>query len=120
MTTTITWGTAEQIIPTLMLGWRQRRPSGNVIHDILGEPSVALTLRRAGLRTGELSLFFASREAAFAAEAAHAQPRIFTIADTDVPEAGMRYILPDGAGPQLEQDDSRRRWVVTIPYQEVP
>jgi hypothetical protein len=116
MPSTISY-TGGSITPTLVLGYEARRESRNIIHELLDSPDVAVTLRPAGRLTGTLVLFFTTQAAALAADAAHKVARVFTFADTDLPGLGMRYVTTNATTIAL--DDGRKRWTVSVPYQEI-
>ena len=102
--------------PTLVLGYETVRESQNVVHDIIGG-GIAVTLIRPRPRAGTLRLFFTDESAAFAAVTLHARETSFTLSDTDRPVIGMRYIV-DGS-VSLRLTDDRKRWEVSVGYQEV-
>lgn len=113
---TITQG-ATSIVPALVLGYTATRAAGNVLHPIIGRASPDVTLRPAALRTGTLTLFFTTAAAAWIAHNTHALPGKLTLTDLDIPQIGMVYVLAGSLTIAL--DDGRRRWVVTVDYQEV-
>ena len=117
MTTTISDGT-NTTVPDLVLGYESTRETGTIVHAIIGSASPDVTLRPAMLRTGRLALFYTTKDAAFAAEAMHNAASSFTIADTDVPDIGMTYVLAGQLGQALE-DTTRARWILTVPFQEI-
>ncbi|SEM73281.1 hypothetical protein [Cryobacterium luteum] len=116
MTSTISYD-GGTIVPQLVLGYAASRRSRNVVHELLDSPDPAVTLRPAGRLTGVLELFFLDFATAHACELAHKTAGIFTFTDTDLPAAGMRYITTDTTDITL--DDTRRRCIVSVPFQEV-
>lgn len=118
MGATITDGTTT-ITPLLVLGYQTNQTGRNVLHDILGRADFDVSLRTAGLRSGTLNLLFGTEADAQAARVFHAAAARFTYTDTDVPSAGMVYVL-DAAQMTLELDpDTQRKWTLAVPYQEV-
>lgn len=112
---TIVSGTLE-LAPITMTGYESSRETTSLVHEILGRATPDITLRPARSRTGTLTLVFALEVDALAAEAAHAEGRIFTIQhptrssiDMDYVPAGrvVRALLPTGD------------WTVSIDFQEV-
>lgn len=91
--------------------------SANVVHPIVGRSDVEATLRPAGLAAGTLTLIFPSRATAFAAEAAHRAVGIFTLTDTDVPEASMSYIVQGQIVLSLPPGGSL--WQLAVGFQQV-
>lgn len=106
------------ITPELVLGYSHGRDSGNILHEIIGYSNTDVaSLEPASLRRGTLTYLFSSKADAFAADTMHAAGLVITLADLDVTEAGMTYVL-DGR-LELEQDDDRVVWLLTVPYAEV-
>jgi len=118
MPTTLTDGVTT-LTPTLNLteGYNLSRESANQLHWILGDPSPAVTLRPAKLRTGTLKLRFVTESSADAAVAMHARPAIFTLTDTDLPLSSMRYVLDGTVARDL--DPEAFVWIVSVDYQEI-
>ncbi len=109
-------GTTQNTSPTLVLGYETARESQNVVHDIIGG-GVAFTLIRPRPRAGTLELFFSDESAAFQALNMHALETSFTLTDTDRPVVGMTYVVDGSVSIRLTDD--RKRWVVSVGYQEV-
>lgn len=111
-------GPDDYATPLLVLGWDTGAESGNIIHTLLdGTPVVSL--QAAGLRRGTMRLLFdaADHTAALAAFELHRQPARFELAESINPAQAVRYVL-DGR-LQLELTENARRWVLSVPYQEV-
>ena len=115
--TTITHD-ATTITPLTVDGYDTVRASRNIIHAIIGRPDPDVTLQPANLRTGTLRLVFATATAAFAAANLHALAGRFVLADTDIPQANMTYVLA-GSIESILDDETRTAWIVTVDYQEV-
>lgn len=119
MSTVITYA-GGTIAPEVVNGFEARRPTRTLVHTILGRPDPDITYRPAGLRTGDLSLVFATGAQAAAAEAAlTVVPRVFTLTDPDVPEVAMTFVLAPGEiGTSLDLE-TQEVWIVSFPFQEV-
>lgn len=116
MTTTITKG-ATTITPALALGYRAETESMNVVHRKLGG-GVDVSLAPDSPRTGTLKLLFLTRAEAWAAHALHTSVGTLTLADSDLPQTNMTYVR-DGR-MEIELDDQTlKRWVLTVGFQEV-
>lgn len=88
------------------------------VHPIVARADVEVTLHPAGLRTGTMQLVFSDRAAAFAAWQAHAEVGVFTLTDTDVPAAGMAYVVVNTL--QLTMDpETDGAWLLRVGFQEV-
>ncbi len=117
MTTTLSDGTST-VVPILITGWATSRPARTVVHDIIDRSSPEVTLREAGLRTGVFEVVFATAADAFEAEAMHTQATAFTFADDTA--GTFDYVVPEGTEIEVELDETRRAWIVRVPFQEVP
>jgi hypothetical protein len=119
MVTTITDGTAEVSVH-LVMGWRQGRPSRNVIHEVPGREDPDVILHPSGLRQGTMTLLLADLATGLAAEDMHAAGAVMTL-NYDTLPAPMGYVVQEGAVVDLELDPATlSRSILTIPYQEVP
>lgn len=117
MTTTISHASTT-VQPTLVLGYRSERQSGNRIHAIIGTGSPDVTFGPPTLRTGTLEIFCLSWAEAAAIETLHTLPGKFTLTDSETLSVGMTYV-PSGAIVSELDDATRTRWVVSVDYQEV-
>lgn len=106
------------LLPTLVLGYKSRRISGNKTHTTVGSTDVGVTFKGAGLRTGTLVLLFPNEAAALAAENLHSDVGTFVFTSDDLPLANMTYI-PNGVIEAALDSATRLRWTVSIEYQEV-
>ena len=105
--------------PVLVLdGYESRRRVGNVVHRILGRNDPDITFHPAGLRTGQLQLFFLAAAPAIECESHHAMAGSFRLVDDDVPDAGMDYVPAEGE-IGTRRDPQTGRYIVTVPFQEV-
>jgi hypothetical protein len=118
MATTITNG-VDTITPTLVNGYRSGRPSRNVEHDILDRADPDVSLQPAGTRKGTLELVFDTEADAVAAETLHAGISTWLLGNTDHASVDMAYVLAAGGEVELELDDTRKAWVVRVPFREV-
>ena len=113
---TITRG-ATVIDPTLIQGYEASREVPTITHVLLaGGTRHSL---RAGLpRTGTLALFFATYAAAWAAIGHLTITGPWVLTDTDVPAAGMVFIVAGTIRITLDPV-TVRRWTIDLPYVEV-
>lgn len=116
--TTITHS-AGTIVPDQVDGYEPSIEVRSIVHTILGRPDPDVTFRPAGLRAGTLPLVFGSRAAAWAAVAVLRVPQVLSLADEDVPEVNMSFVVAPGElRPRLDSA-TRAVWIVEVPYQEV-
>lgn len=115
--TTITQG-ATTITPNLVLGYEAQSESRNVFHIILSAPSMDVSLAPAGMRSGELEMFFLRQEDAWAAHALHIGLGSFVLVDSDLPEINMTYVC-DGSIKIALDDKTQKRWTLSVPFREV-
>lgn len=116
--TTITHATGT-ITPNVVDGYEADIQARSIVHTIMGREDPDITTRPSGLRTGTLSLVFASRASAWAAIAALRIPQVLTLTDPDVPEVGMTFVVVGGAIRAQLDDVTRSAWTVEVPFQEV-
>lgn len=119
MSTVITVNDAstDTTTPTLVLGYESSRESRNVVHDLIGG-GIAVTLIEPRPRKGSLELFYLTETTAAAALELHTRETSYTLTSTDRASISMTYVV-DGAITIRLDDEGRRRWVVTVGYQEV-
>lgn len=118
MSTIITYA-GGTITPAVVNGFDATRPTRTIVHTILGRADPDITFRPAGLRSGTLQLVFPTGEAAAAAEAALAVPRLFALADDDVPEVAMQFVVADGDITSELDMTTQTVWILGVPFQEV-
>ena len=116
--TTITHSTGT-ITPTVVDGYEAEIEGRSIVHTILGRSDPDITTRPSGLRTGTLSLVFASKADAWAAIAVLRIPQVLTLTDPDVPEVGMSFVFAGGSLVPRLDDTTRSVWTVALPFQEV-
>lgn len=110
-------GTEQSVSPALILGYETTRESQNIVHQIIGG-GIAVALIRPNPRAGTLELFFLDEATANEALELHAREATFTLTDTDRPSVGMTYVC-DGSVVLSLDDATRKRWVLSVGYQEV-
>lgn len=115
---TISDGTTT-ITPQLVLGYEAQQAGRSVFHDVLGRSDPDVTLRTAGLRAGNLALFFLTAADADACRQLHARAAVFAYVDSDLPGTSMSYVVDEGGVTTTLDDEGRRRWVVTVAFREV-
>ncbi|MFE7067484.1 hypothetical protein [Microbacterium sp. NPDC057658] len=118
MSTTITHSSGV-ITPTVQDGYAARIKTRTRVHTILGRRDPDITFRPAGLRAGTLPLVFASRAAAWAAVDVLVVGQVFTFDDSDNPEIGMKFVVPEGELEPRLDDETRSVWLLDVPFQEV-
>ncbi len=113
---TITRG-AVTLTPQVILPARLTRPGSSIVHRIIGDPEPDVTIRDAGLRTGELRTLWptaAAAEAAAAALAIAGGPWLLEeTGDCDMTALVVGDVLLDGAA------DGANARLVTITVQEI-
>ena len=107
------------ITPDQVDGYEPSIEVRSIVHTILGRPDPDITFRPAGMRTGTLPLVFGSRADAWAAVAVLRVPQVLTLADVDVPEVGMSFVVAPGELRPVLDSETRAVWIVEVPYQEV-
>ncbi|NYF29232.1 MULTISPECIES: hypothetical protein [unclassified Microbacterium] len=116
--TTITHASGT-IVPTVVDGYEASSEARSIVHTVMGRTDPDITLRPAGMRTGTLSLVFATRAAAWAAFAILRVPQVLTLTDPDVPEVGMSFVVAGGSISMGLDDETRSVWTVSVPFHEV-
>lgn len=114
MTFTITDG-ATTIEPWDRIGFRSSSESTTVLHQMIDgtlDASLGVDLPRAG----ELELLFLTEAAAEAARQALAVPAVWTATDT---YATVSFTFVRQGRLDVEQQENRLRWKVTVGYQEL-
>lgn len=115
MSTFITHG-ATTITPTVVSSYEVEQEGGNLVHTIPGRSEPDVTLRPAGLRTGTLTLTFASATAANAARLLHVTGGVFTLTSPEQAVVNMSYVLSGKLGTVL---GSAGEWTITVDFHEV-
>lgn len=105
--------------PLVVEGFEASRTPGTILHTVLGRPAPDVTFRPGGLRAGTLSLVMPDAVSAHAAQAGLLTPRVFELADTDVPELGMRFVVADDDITLTLDPVTRKRWLLKVPFREV-
>lgn len=77
-----------------------------------------ITYRPARLRSGTLTLLFATPAHAWAAVALLKTPYSFTLT-ADIPQLGMTFVLRPGRLQPALADEGIDAWTVEVPFQEV-
>jgi hypothetical protein len=115
---TITDGirTAE---PLLVIGRAHARATRTTVHQLIGTPDTAVVLQTGGLRRGELQFLCADLAQASLVQNMHLTARTLTLDDTDQPSWSMTYVTGEGEVRTELDNETLRRWVVTVPFQEI-
>lgn len=107
---------ALTVLPTMVLGYDDTTPSRNIVHQLI-DGGTAQTLLSAGGRQGVLRMLFPSAADAEAARLRHAGVGTWQLTDDDQPQQAMKYVV-NGAARKY-QSDSRKTWLLEVPFQEV-
>lgn len=117
MANTITDGTTV-ITPELILGWNASQATRNIIHPIIGKASPDVTLKAAGLRTGNLELLFMNATEAETARTMLSQALPFLIESDEAFLDNFRFVVASSISSALE-DTTRNMWTISVDFQEV-
>lgn len=110
---------SDTYTPTLVTGYRSSREPGTLVHPIPGSEDKEFTERPAGLRSGTLTVLFASESDAATFEAALATGEEMDLTSDERTSIVMTF-RPVGAPIDRElEDQTRDLWLVTFGYQEV-
>lgn len=104
------------ISPVAVSDYSVEQQAGNIVHQVLGRADPDVTLRPASLRTGTLTLTFATAVDAADARRHHAAGGVFTLTSSTVPEANMSYVLTDTLGAV---QGKAGEWTLTVDFHEV-
>ncbi|WP_341935512.1 hypothetical protein MRBLWO14_001164 [Microbacterium sp. LWO14-1.2] len=118
MATTITHG-GGAIVPALVDGFEAESETRTRVHRIIGRPDPDITLRPLDLRSGVLTLLFATGAAAASAESALRVPQVLTLSDPEVPQVAMSFVVAEGRMRTRLDPDSRSAWLLEVPFCEV-
>lgn len=117
MSATIT-SDAGSTSPTLVLGYETTLAAQTIVHDLIGG-GIGITLIRPRPRSGTLELFYLTEDDAKYSADLHTDELVYTLTTDDLDSIEMTYVVA-GAGIGLRLDSvTRRRWIVTVSYQEV-
>ena len=106
--------------PLLVLGYSATRKSRTIVHEILGRSDPVITSQIPMRRTGTFQLLYNSRGAAVNAhESFCAFPGDWVYVDTDNPVGNMTFVIATGDLTIELDPETRRNYIVTIPYQEI-
>lgn len=119
MTMTTITHSSGVITPTVVEGYEAGRTPGTLLHKILGSESSAVTLRPVGMRKGTLRCVFATRVAAQTAFGILSVPQVLRLADADVPNVNMSFVVADGELTISLEPETRNVWIVAVPFHEV-
>lgn len=114
---TINDGSGLTTSPALILGYETSRESQNIIHDLIGG-GIAVALIRPRPRSGTLELFYLTEADAKSSLDLHSSEASFTLSEPDRPTWAMTYVASGALTVKLDEE-GRRRWTVSVDYQEV-
>ncbi|WP_263732556.1 hypothetical protein [Cellulomonas sp. SG140] len=119
MATTITHvQSAGYTTPTLVLGYETSVDVPTTVHQIIGRGDPDYTLHPAGMRSGDLALFYATEAQASAALTLLTKTGTFTAASSDVTSSAMTFVVAGTVRSSLDAQ-AMTSWTVTVPYEEV-
>jgi hypothetical protein len=110
---------ASDITPVLVDGFYASRRVRTIAHRRANTSKVSVVFQPPEPRRGTLSLLFEDAIDAAAALAILSLQVLFTLTDTDVPEVDMIFAVADGELRAELHDETRREWVVSVPFVEV-
>lgn len=116
MSTTITHLTGV-LTPVSMEGWEAKAEARSLVHTILGRSDPDITIRPPGLRSGTLTLVFATAAQAQEARWTLLIPQVLTLANADVPEVAMTFWV--AGGEVSEAIGKAQEWTIRAPFQEI-
>lgn len=106
------------VVPMMVLGWNASNRSRSVVHAVIGRADPDVTLRAAATRSGDLSILCESEAQANEVVALHVAGLVLTLTEDVLTTVSMEYVVAGDIRAELNPD-TRSRWVVTVPYQEV-
>lgn len=108
---------AAAIVPVqLAAGYDDSQASRSLVHQLASGAVVAMILP-ASTRTGILRLFFLDAASSDAARDGLGRAGVWVYRDSDNPAEGMSFVVTGAV--RRYQTESRKRWIVEAPYQEV-
>ena len=110
---------AGSITPMMVLvdGYSQTGEAANIVHELVGG-TIAVSLAPDLPRTGTLSLLFATPALAETAREFHTTGDVFTLVDSDTPQASMTYVRQGQMSVKINSDVTER-WALEVGFQEV-
>ncbi len=102
---------------TVLSPWSTSWQSRNVIHDVIGG-GLVVSLVAPRPRAGTFEAFYNTEAEAFACINLHLNETTFVLAETDLPNVGMTYVVDGSLDARLDPE-TLELWIVTIGYQAV-
>lgn len=118
MSTTISTGSLTTS-PDLVKNWASFQETRNVIHTVIGKSAPDVTLKPAAMKSGKLSLFYTSLDAAESARTLFTTAAVFTIYTTDAPWINGFNFVVNGSVSAIVEEIDLASWHLDIDYQEV-
>lgn len=119
MSDTIT-GSGGTHTPTLFLAYETLRDGGAVVDELLSG-DIAVQLGPASSRRGRHSVLFSDITDAVSLESELKTAQVLTLASTTRPALNMDFVVPRGGQIVVAIDPrTRRNWIVTWDFREVP
>jgi hypothetical protein len=108
------------IEPVVIDGYTATRRANTIVHDSIdpARTNEYVTLLAAQRRSGTLVAVFDHQDKAIEALNRHALRLVFTIENPGAHVADMTYVVADG-NLQIEVAESRKTWLVSIPFREI-
>ena len=94
------------------------RATKNIVHEIIGRTDTDVTFAGTALRTGSITMLFATPALALTAQTFLAAPGVFTLADSELPGNNMRFVISGSLSPERYTDESNL-WTLSAEFNEV-
>jgi hypothetical protein len=104
--------------PLLVDGYQSARQSRHVFNNVLGRGDPDVALMPASPRNGTLVFIYGTEAEALTCETLHSGIRVLTFADSDLPTAGMTYVV-DGQISRRLDPNTLVLWSVSVDFREV-
>lgn len=104
-------------VPLLVEGYQSSVQSRNVFNSVIGG-GTDVTLVPAGPPRGTLRLIYLTELDALDAWYTLLDADVLTFADSDLPTAGMSFVVDGSVTRQLDPE-TRTLWMITVDYQAV-
>jgi hypothetical protein len=116
----LTPGSSDIVVPILLTGYETTREAGGIVHRIANSNTNRATLRPAGPRSGTLELLVEDAAAAAVAAGRFSSANAWRVVDDETPEINMTFVITGGDITTQLDDETRVRWLVRVPFEEVP
>lgn len=90
----------------------------NIVHKTL-DGGIAVSLIRPDPPSGEMTLLYWDEASARTSQQLHRGSSTYTLEDTVHPARNKVYVVKDPGVTLSFDEDTRKRWTVVVPYQEI-